>query len=117
MFVDDEEPIALAGKMVLERLGYQVTVCSQPAEALARFRAQPDTFAAAVIDLTMPSIRGDQLASQMLQLRPGMPIILTTGNSTTVGVEWARSLGIREFLQKPATAQALGEIVHRVLEK
>ena len=117
LFVDDEEPIALAGKMVLERLGYQVTVCSQPAEALARFRAQPDTFAAAVIDLTMPSIRGDQLASQMLQLRPGMPIILTTGNSTTVGVEWARSLGIREFLQKPATAQALGEIVHRVLEK
>ena len=117
LFVDDEEALASLGKKMLERLGYVVTMKTSPLEAIAAVRDQAEPFALVITDLTMPFMDGAKLGSQLLQMQPRLPIILTTGYSGVMTAAKARELGFRELLSKPSTAQTLGEAVHRVLHQ
>ncbi|HEV8482834.1 MAG TPA: response regulator, partial [Blastocatellia bacterium] len=115
LFVDDEEPLALLGKERLERLGYNVTAHTSSIEALEAFQNCPDQFDLVVTDYTMPRLNGADLAKYMLKARPDLPVIIVTGYSSTINSEMATSIGIRELLMKPTTAQAIGDAVHRTL--
>jgi signal transduction histidine kinase/DNA-binding response OmpR family regulator len=115
LFIDDEEALANVGKRVLEKLGYKVTSKTNAFEAVAAVRDEPQKFDLVVTDLTMPGMDGAKLGAQLLQIRPGLPIILTTGYSGIMTEEAMRELGFRELLVKPATSRALGEAVHRAL--
>jgi DNA-binding NtrC family response regulator len=52
----------------------------------------------------------------LLQLQPGLPIIITTGYTGVMTTGKAREAGFQEVLTKPITARALGEAVRRVLQ-
>jgi len=115
LFVDDEASLASVGKKILERLGYSVTTKTSPLEALTTVRAHPDEFDLVITDLTMPGMDGTQLGSQLLLIRPTLPIIITTGYSRAMTLDKIAELGFRELLHKPANARSLGEAVHRAL--
>jgi len=116
LFVDDEEALAGLGKMILDRLGYQVTMATSALEALAAVRHQPEPFDLVVTDLTMPFMDGTQLGRELLRMQPNLPIIISTGYRGAMTAGKAGELGFRGLLSKPSTARALGEIVHRVLQ-
>ena len=59
LVVDDETGITTALRRVLGREGYEVTVCNEPREALARL--QPETFDAIISDQRMPGMTGTEL--------------------------------------------------------
>jgi DNA-binding NtrC family response regulator len=65
--------------------------------------------------MTMPKMTGEVLATEILKIRPDMPIVLCTGFSERITREKAISLGIREFLMKPFDLKQLAETVHRIL--
>jgi PAS domain S-box-containing protein len=115
LFVDDETPLARWGKETLERLGYHVTPHTNVLEAIAAVREQPGNFDLVVTDLTMPVMNGLNLSRRLLEIRPDLPIILTTGYSASLTEESVRKLGIRELLFKPNSAQTLGEAIYRIL--
>ena len=115
LFVDDEIALANVGKKMLERLGYNVTIQTSPADAIAAVRDQPDAFDLVITDLTMPVMDGVRLGSQMLQIQPRLALILTTGYSGVMTAETARGLGFRELITKPCTARVFSEAVRRVL--
>jgi signal transduction histidine kinase/CheY-like chemotaxis protein len=115
LFVDDEEALARVGKKMLERLGYAVTIETNALEAIAMVRREPEKFQLVITDLTMPGMDGIKLGGQLKQIRPDLPMILTTGYSGLMSAEKVQALGFQELLVKPATARALGEAVDRVL--
>ena len=117
LFIDDEKIIADMGKSMLERLGYQVTIRTNSMEALTTFQNQPEDFDLVITDQTMPDMTGSDLARRMLQLRPGIPIILCTGYSSIVSEEKARSLGIQGFALKPFAKKQIASLVREVLDK
>jgi PAS domain S-box-containing protein len=117
LFVDDEAPLALLGKERLERLGYKVTTHTNSIEALEAFHACPAKFDLVITDYTMPRMNGADLAMDMLKVRPEIPVIMVTGYSSTINSERTTSIGIRELLMKPTTAQTIGEAVNRALAK
>ena len=82
---------------------------------MAALRAEPTEFALVISDLSMPGMDGLELGAQILKIRPGLPMILTSGFSGVLTVKGVRELGFRELLEKPTTARSLGESVHRVL--
>ena len=91
--MDDEVPITQIVKEFLEHLGYTVTVRVNAMEALEAFRANPQQFDCLITDQTMPTLGGDQLAREILKIRPNMPIILCTGFSHTIDKEKALAQG------------------------
>jgi PAS domain S-box-containing protein len=115
LLVDDEIPLALMGRKMLERLNYLVDSHTAPADALAAVLANPGDYDLVLSDLTMPGMTGVELARQISHLRPDLPIILITGYSATLTLEKVRALGVREILLKPLTLHALGEAIHRTL--
>ena len=117
LLVDDEEILAELGKTMLERLGYQVTVQTSSLEALAIFQNQPDRFEAIITDQTMPNLTGSDLARKILQIRPGLPIILCTGYSSLISEEKATSLGIKGFVLKPVTIRTISRLLRDVLDE
>jgi PAS domain S-box-containing protein len=116
LFIDDEEILADVGKAMLERLGYRVTVKRNSIEALNTFQNQPNHFDLVITDQTMPGMTGSDLARRMLQIRPGMPIILCTGYSSLMSKEKALSLGIKGFAFKPLAKNDIAALVRKVLD-
>jgi CheY-like chemotaxis protein len=70
LLVDDEILLAEMGQIMLERLGYEVTVHTSSFDALAAFENEPDRFDAVLTDQTMPGITGVDLAQRMLRFVP-----------------------------------------------
>jgi PAS domain S-box-containing protein len=117
LFVDDEAILAEFGKELLESLGYKVVTKTNSLEALETFRADPHGFDLVITDMTMPGLRGEELAREIIALRPGMPIILCTGYSELINETQAREMGIREFFMKPYLAANFAETIRKVLNK
>ena len=116
LFVDDDEMIADLALGMLGSLGYQVTSCAGSLEALEVFRGRPDEFDLLVTDMTMPHMTGSELASEILKIRPDIPIVLCTGFSEQLTKERAMALGIRAYLEKPIAYKEMARVIRRVLE-
>ena len=116
LYVDDEEPLVYLLTRILERLGYRVSGFTDPVRALTAFQLDPDAFHALVTDLSMPGLSGHDLTREVLKIRPALPVVMTSGYVRTTDRDLAIQNGVRELVLKPDTAQALGEILHRLLD-
>ncbi|MCF8031960.1 MAG: PAS domain S-box protein [Desulfarculaceae bacterium] len=118
LLVDDEPALVDLGRKALERLGYQVTTATSSRDALELFRTDPQAFDLVITDYTMPGLTGTALAESMLQLRPGLPIILCTGYSSDhITSPQVRSLGIRSLAHKPLRSAEIARIIRRTLDR
>jgi PAS domain S-box-containing protein len=117
LYVEDEEAIAALGQEMLSSLGYDVTVHFGSRDALEDFRSHPERFDLMITDMTMPNMTGASLATEVLKMRPGFPIILTTGFSERINAGAAKSIGIREFLMKPVSLPDLAWAVKRIMDQ
>jgi len=115
--VDDELPLVSIGKYILESLGYQVESRTSSIEALELFKAMPEKFDLVVTDMTMPNLRGDQLAKQLMEVRPGIPVILCTGFSSIIDEKKALKKGIRAFVFKPFLRHDMAKTIRKVLDE
>jgi PAS domain S-box-containing protein len=117
LFIDDEKILTSLNKVMLEELGYKVAASCNSLEALQIFRNHPDQFDLVITDQTMPAMTGAELAAQMLQIRPDLPIILCTGYSSIISREEARSMGIKSFAAKPLGKRELAILVRKSLNE
>ncbi|MDA8164483.1 MAG: DUF3365 domain-containing protein, partial [Desulfobacteraceae bacterium] len=78
----DDDPMTLAAlRSLLQNLGYRAEPFGDAAEAVAAFRERPRDFDLVLTDMTMPGKTGEDVARELLVLRPGLPVILCTGFS------------------------------------
>jgi DNA-binding NarL/FixJ family response regulator len=68
-----------------------------------------------ISDKGMPNMTGEQLAGELISIRPGIPIILCTGFSDESDENRAREIGVKGFLKKPVATGDLAEMVRKVL--
>jgi len=116
LLVDDEEPVIRLEKQILERLGYQITSCSSSLDAVDIFRSNPNAFDIVITDVSMPDMTGDQLAKEILSIKPDIPIIICTGFSERITKEQAETIGIKGFLMKPIAKSDIAHEVRKVLD-
>ncbi len=116
LLVDDEADIVGATQIILEQAGYAVSPFTDSREALAAFRGAPDTFDLVITDLTMPGVSGVELAQELLEIRPLLPILLCTGYGGALTEDKAKLLGIRKVMLKPIIPQELAAIIRRILD-
>jgi PAS domain S-box-containing protein len=117
LFVDDEPMLAELGRKSLESLGYTVHATTSAEGAVERFRADPDAFDLVITDQTMPEMPGHSLATALMKIRPGVPVIICTGHSTVLDAEKARAIGVKAFMMKPITRNKLAATVRTVLDE
>jgi CheY-like chemotaxis protein len=117
LYVDDEEALVFLIARVLERLGYRVTGCVDPEQALKELRANPMAFEVVITDLSMRGMNGFELTRAIRAIRSDLPVLLTTGYLRTEDREMAQQVGIREMILKPNTVEELGQAIDRALRE
>jgi CheY-like chemotaxis protein len=113
VLVDDEEMVIriVAGR--LRSQGYSVVTATGPAEGLSAIRSLIDSGKRVVLitDLRMPTttgrsfLGGFELVRDVRRSHWAVPVLLMSGKLTTKGRSWARKLGIRQALFKPAISK------------
>lgn len=117
MIIDDENSVASYMGELFKGAGFITSVFCDSVDALETFKSKPGDFDLIVSDQTMPAITGDVLASQMLEIRPELPIIICTGHSDLLDEEKATNLNIQALLKKPVDSAELLHTVVKLLTK
>ncbi len=115
MYVDDEEPLVALAIRWLSRFGYTVTGFSDSVEALAAFRAAPDSFDAVISDFSMPALSGLDLMREIIAIRPQTIVIMSSGYVRPEDSERAKALGAVDVVHKPQGMAEFGRILHQIL--
>jgi PAS domain S-box-containing protein len=114
LLIDDEDALVRLGTILLTKQGYRVTGCTDPQSAIRQFRREPEAFHAVVTDLSMPGMSGFDCAKELLEVRPDIPIVLTSGYVRPEDEVTAKRVGIRTVVTKPAALDQLPQILAQV---
>jgi two-component system, cell cycle sensor histidine kinase and response regulator CckA len=114
--VDDDLMVTELFQEVLEDSGYQVTAKTSSTEALKVFQDRPHQIDLVITDMSMPKITGVELALELIDLRPEIPIILCTGYHNEVLAKNHDGL-FQERLLKPISQKVLLGTIRRLLNQ
>lgn len=70
-----------------------------------------------VLDINMPGRSGLDVAHEIAAIRPGMPVVISSGLITDELREQAAAAGVRALLEKEDTFRELSALVGRLLAK
>jgi CheY-like chemotaxis protein len=57
------------------------------------------------------------MATEMMRMRPGLPVILCTGFNELVNIERVQEIGIRALLMKPFLRNEAARVIREVLDR
>ena len=115
LVVDDSLAWLRFAREILDAGGYQAQTCQDPREALSLLEQNPERIDLVITDLQMPGIDGIELAAELLQINPALPVVLTSAAIFQMCSKKLRSLGIRDFLTKPWDRGQLFSIIRQAL--
>jgi two-component system cell cycle sensor histidine kinase/response regulator CckA len=111
LVVEDEMQVREVAERFLRRAGYDVLTASDATSALATLTSD-GPFDLVITDSAMPGMRGEDLASQIRHIQPGLPVILMSGYTDSAK---PASGAVTAFIQKPFTMPALLAEVRRAI--
>ena len=106
LVADDNPSFAELLRATLEEEGYEVVTAATGLAAVACM--EKHDIGLAVLDVLMPGISGDAVAERLLQVDPGLPVLLMTGSA-----EYAAASGL-PVLRKPFPQEELVAAVRRL---
>jgi len=115
MVVDDEWALVELAEEALAELGYEPVGFESSESALEAFAANPMRFDAVLTDEMLPGMQGSDFAGRLLKLRPGLPVILVSGNVDATLEQRARDAGVVALLRKPLALRELAETLASTL--
>lgn len=107
--IDDQTVILDLITAMCRSLDYEVATAESGAAGLEL--AEQQDFDIILADLAMPGASGLDVARQLKEIAPGVPVILVTGWEVTIQPEQLRAVGIIDVLHKPFRIEQLTEIV------
>ncbi len=115
LIIDDEPGHRLMVRAVMEDAGWQVFEASCGEEGL-EFVRSGGTVHAALVDMNMPGIDGQETLTRLHELHPGLPVILLTAYGTVGTAVEAMKRGAFDYLTKPADNDELMLTLNRAWE-
>ena len=114
LVVDDETLLLTLASKMLERLGYQVSVCSSGEEAIIML--QTNSVAAVILDMVMePGMSGLETYKQILKIHPEQKAMLVSGFAMNDDIQAGLDLGVTTFLKKPYSMAQFGKSLQLTL--
>jgi signal transduction histidine kinase/ActR/RegA family two-component response regulator len=117
LIVDDDAGVRTVSTLALERAGFGVVTARDGEEGMALMEQRGGDFDAVLLDMTMPRLSGAETCHLIRQLRPELPIVLTSGYTEP---DTEARLDIRDvagFLQKPFTPASLVKMIQDAVRR
>ncbi len=113
LVVDDDEGLLHLLKMRLSAMGFSVTPCTGSQEALVASRQE--TFDIVITDLRLRADDGLALTEELLQIQPGLPVIILTAHGSIPNAVEAMQRGAFGYLTKPFDDKELRATIDKAL--
>ncbi|MDE3181511.1 MAG: response regulator, partial [Acidobacteriota bacterium] len=117
LVVEDEDSVRQVLGKILAGMGYQVITAPKGDEALQICEQHKHAIHLMLTDIAMPRMKGQELAHRVAKIHPETKVLFMTGYAgNKVGAIDVLETG-SYFLSKPFTAEALGQMVRRILSR
>lgn len=115
LVVDDEPVVAGAVARVARGEGLSADEAGSGPEGLALLAARP--YRLVVCDVMMTGMDGFRFLAEAAKVRPGTPVLMTTGYATVETAVRSLTAGAEDFVPKPFTADELVAALKRALRR
>lgn len=115
LYIDDEPAMTLLVRELVADDDITVTIATDPNRALEQVRSAPGDFDLVVTDFNMPGLSGLDVARQLAELCPTLPVVVSSGYVTPALQEAADNGRIRALVNKVETSDVLPRLVREIL--
>ncbi len=117
LVVEDEEIVRDLTTRILKSLGYNVLQACHGKEALSLLDQYKDPIHLVLTDVVMPHMGGPEMVERLLQIRPDVKVLYTSGFTESTVVERGVAVGNLRLIQKPYTREILAQKVRQALDE
>jgi signal transduction histidine kinase/ActR/RegA family two-component response regulator len=117
LVVEDEEAVRSMTARLLQSEGYRVLTAANGQEALELLQPNQERLDLMITDVAMPAMNGRELAEQVLQLYPELPVLFTSGYTDDEMVRRGLIEPHHPFLSKPFSPDVLASIVRQMIDR
>jgi two-component system, cell cycle sensor histidine kinase and response regulator CckA len=117
LIAEDNDDLREAAQEILASLGYRVIAAKDGEEALRTFESHADEIDLLFMDVVMPKLNGPEAYVKMALIKPGLPVIFTTGYATETNLIPIRAREKATVLQKPYGSQYLAQKLREKLDR
>ncbi|MBU2550504.1 MAG: PAS domain S-box protein [Proteobacteria bacterium] len=115
LIVDDEQAIRETVRELLETSGYSIHAADSGEQALQIVREAVRGFDLVILDLGMPGMGGENCLKGLMEIDPGLKVVVASGYSDEGRVEQVLAAGAAAFIAKPYRLADMLKTVRRVL--
>jgi PAS domain S-box-containing protein len=116
LLVEDDEGVRRMTRRALEEGGYHVLEAATGADAVDLLVRSPGRVGLVLTDVVLPGMSGRELARRIAELRPGTPVLFTSGYTDGEIVRRGLLEPDAAFVQKPFGPDTIVRIVRERLE-
>jgi two-component system, cell cycle sensor histidine kinase and response regulator CckA len=117
LIAEDNDDLRDAAQEILQSLGYRVISAKDGAEALRIFEAEKDAIDFVFLDVVLPKLNGPDAYLHMAEVKPGVPVVFTTGYASEVSMVPIKTRKKATVLQKPYGSQYLAQKLREKLDQ
>ena len=117
LLVEDNVRVIKFLKKSLANMGHQVTMRTNPLEALEIFKQAPFEYNLVITDYAMPNLTGTKLISEIKSIRLDIKVILITGVIEKEVVNQIKQHVIDDFIIKPIEYNDLSKRIYRLFSE
>lgn len=114
LVVDDDERVRKVMRRILRQAGYEVTDVPSGLDAVEEVQAGA-RFAAMVVDIFMPDMKGDEVIRRIRALVPNLPVVVCSGYGQEQALADIETGVVQEFIMKPFRNDAFLAAVERTV--
>jgi PAS domain S-box-containing protein len=115
LLVEDEPSVGGFMRDLLGAWGLEVVLERDPFAAARLLEAKEEAISVLLTDQTMPGMTGLALARHVKRTRPGLPVLVYTGNPMAISAQELADSGVTRLLGKPIDTAALRPLLGRLL--
>lgn len=119
LYMDDEATLRLVVRLMLERLGYEVSTAEHGGQALAAYEAKAKAgtpFDAVILDINIENgMNGIETLKKLMQIDPDLCAVGASGSITPETLEGLLQIGFAAVLAKPFRLEQLQKAIEDAL--
>lgn len=114
LLVDDEASVREVCGQMLRRMGLEVVLAVDGAEAVACFERRHADIDCVLLDLTMPQVDGAECFGALRRIKPEVRVVLASGYNEQEVISRFAGKGLAGFIQKPYLYEHLSNRLREV---
>ena len=116
LVIEENEAILDAVRRMLEHFRYTVITASNGEKAIEIYLVEQESIDLVILALNMPGMGGRKCLKRLLEIKPELKTIVTSGYTPAVNFKNIHKNGTSVFVEKPYQLEELLRIIRQILD-